>query len=98
MNTTITLDQAGRVLIPKALRDELELEPGDALQLETEGEKILLRPVRGTAQLKKEHGIWVLRTGEPLRVSPEKVLQELRAERDRSNLGTLTRKRAGRRR
>jgi AbrB family looped-hinge helix DNA binding protein len=98
MTTTITLDQAGRVLIPKALREELELEPGDALHLESEGEKILLRPVRGTMPLQKEDGIWVLRLGEPLRVSPEKVLQELRAERDRSNLGTPTRKRTGRRR
>jgi AbrB family looped-hinge helix DNA binding protein len=38
MTTKLTLDKAGRVVIPKPLRDELNLEPGDALQLEAEGE------------------------------------------------------------
>ncbi len=88
MTTRITLDQAGRVLIPKALREELELQPGDALQLESEGERILLRPVRGTMPLQKEGGIWVFRTGKPLRASTTgKVLDEIRNERDRMNMG-----------
>jgi AbrB family looped-hinge helix DNA binding protein len=47
LTTKLTLDKAGRVVIPKPLRDELNLGPGDALQLETEGEQITLRPVRG---------------------------------------------------
>jgi AbrB family looped-hinge helix DNA binding protein len=29
MNTTVTLDKAGQVVIPKTLRDELRLEAGD---------------------------------------------------------------------
>ncbi len=39
MNTTVTLDKAGRVLIPKSLRDEMHLEAGDTLELESEGER-----------------------------------------------------------
>ena len=57
--TKITLDQAGRVLIPKTLRQELHLGPGDTLQLENEGDEIRLRPLRPKALLKKEHGVWV---------------------------------------
>jgi len=47
------------VLIPKNLRQELHLGPGDTLELESEGDEITLRPVRPKALLKKEHGIWV---------------------------------------
>jgi AbrB family looped-hinge helix DNA binding protein len=88
MTTKLTLDQAGRVMIPKALRDELHLGPGDSLQLESEGERIMLRPVRGTMPLQKEDGIWVFRLGEPLSVSAtDAVLEDLREERDRKNTG-----------
>jgi AbrB family looped-hinge helix DNA binding protein len=64
MTTKLTIDQAGRVLIPKALRHELHLGAGDALQLESEGDEIRLRPVRPKALLKKENGVWVYQ-GEP---------------------------------
>lgn len=64
MTTKLILDRAGRVLIPKTLRQELHLGPGDTLQLESEGDEITLRPLRPKALLKKEHGVWVCQ-GEP---------------------------------
>lgn len=88
MTTKLTLDNAGRIMIPKALRDELNLEPGDSLDLESQGERIVLRPVRGTMPLRKEEGIWVFRTGQPLPASvTDRVLEDLRHERDRKNMG-----------
>ena len=88
MTTKLTLDSAGRIMIPKALRDELNLEPGDSLDLESQGERIVLRPVRGTMPLRKEDGIWVFRTGEPLPASvTDRVLEDVRDERDRKNIG-----------
>ncbi len=66
MNTRLIIDEAGRVVIPKPLREEWHLEAGDALELESAGEQITLRPVRGTAPLRKEHGVWVVYSGEPL--------------------------------
>ena len=68
MTTKLTLDRAGRVLIPKSLRQELHLDPSDALQLDSEGEEITLRPVRPKALLKKEKGVWVYQ-GEPTHAS-----------------------------
>jgi hypothetical protein len=35
-----------------------QLESGDVLQLETDGEIIILRPVRPNVVLKKELGVW----------------------------------------
>jgi len=59
MATKLTLDKAGRVVLPKPLRDRLQLAPGDTLHLEMEGERITLRPVRQNVMLKKELGVWV---------------------------------------
>lgn len=88
MNTRLIIDKAGRVVIPRPLREELHLEPGDALELESVGEQISLRPVRGTGPLTKEHGVWVFYTGQSLPASAtDEILQRIREERDLANLG-----------
>jgi AbrB family looped-hinge helix DNA binding protein len=88
MYTRIIIDKAGRVVIPKPLREELRLEPGDALEIENAGEQITLRPVRGTGPLTKEHGVWVFHTGDALPASAtDEMLRQIRAERDLANLG-----------
>jgi len=88
MNTRLIIDKAGRVVIPNPLRKELHLEPGDALEMDSAGERITLRPVRGTGQITKEHGVWVFYTGQPLPASAtDEMLQQIRQERDLANLG-----------
>jgi AbrB family looped-hinge helix DNA binding protein len=86
MMTKVTLDKAGRVVLPKPLRDELELAAGDTLELESRGEQIRLRPVRRGTPLQKERGIWVYRTGRPLTAATtDQTLRKMRKERDREN-------------
>ena len=88
MNTRLIIDKAGRIVIPKPLREELHLEPGDALEMESVGEEITLRPVRGTGPLVKEHGVWVFHIGQPLPASvTDEMLHQIREERDLTNLG-----------
>mgnify|MGYP001618181644 FL=1 len=88
MNATATIDKAGRVVIPKAMRDEMQLDPGDTLELECSGDQLSLRPARGTAPLKKERGIWVFRTGRPLPASAVRnAIREIREERYRRAAG-----------
>jgi AbrB family looped-hinge helix DNA binding protein len=83
MNTTVTLDKAGRVVIPKPLRDALRLAPGDELVLESEGDRVTLRPVRSASALRKEHGIWVFRSGRKVMAAEtDSVLENLRQKRD----------------
>jgi len=82
MTTKLTLDKAGRVVLPKPIRDEMQLGPGDTLQLETEGERITLRPVRPKAMLKKEFGVWVYQ-GEPADTSLPDLLDREREKRAR---------------
>jgi AbrB family looped-hinge helix DNA binding protein len=88
VKSQLILDKAGRVVLPKPLREALNLEPGDALELERSGEAITLRPVRGTGPLTKEHGVWVFRTGQPLpAAATDEMLQQIREQRDRANRG-----------
>jgi AbrB family looped-hinge helix DNA binding protein len=82
MTTKLTLDRAGRVLIPRALRKELHLGPGDSLQLNSEGGKITLRPVRPKALLRKERGVWVYQ-GEPTHASIPDLIDQEREKRSR---------------
>jgi AbrB family looped-hinge helix DNA binding protein len=88
MPMRLTLDKGGRIVIPKSLREALQLEPGDMLELEHTGDALTLRPVRGTGPLAKEQGVWVFRSGQPLAASTtDAVLEQLRTERDLANLG-----------
>ena len=86
MTTKLTLDGAGRVLIPKSLRQELHLSPGDALQLDSEDEQITLRPVCAKALLKKEKGVWVYQ-GELTQASIPDMIDREREKRSRELLG-----------
>jgi len=44
MKTTAQMDQAGRLVVPKAFRDALRLRPGDRLRVRTEGDSLVLEP------------------------------------------------------
>jgi AbrB family looped-hinge helix DNA binding protein len=88
MNDRLTIDKAGRIVLPKPLRDELRLEAGDTLEVESSGEEITLRPARGNAKLRKKHGVWVFRAGEPLtQAMVDKTARQVREEREAENLG-----------
>ena len=83
MIARLVLDKAGRIVIPKPLRDELHLAPGDSIEIESTGEQITLRPVRVTSPLTKEQGVWVFRSGVPLTESAtDDMLEVIRRERD----------------
>lgn len=59
MTAKVVLDKAGRVVLPKPLRERMRLNAGDALELDSDGDRITLRPVRQKAALQKEFGVWV---------------------------------------
>ena len=88
MNATLTIDKAGRVVLPKPVRDALQISPGDSLELESSEDHIVLRPARGRGRMYKKNGMWVFDSGEPLAADVvNQTIQRVRAERDRRNLG-----------
>ena len=82
MTTKVSLDKAGRLVLPKSLREEMQLGAGDTLVLESEAERITLRPVRSHALLQKEQGVWVYQ-GEPSNASIPDLVELQRAKRPR---------------
>lgn len=54
-----TLDRFGRIIIPKDVRDDMGLEAGAVLQIEKQGEKIVLQPLQGEPQVVEKNGILV---------------------------------------
>jgi AbrB family looped-hinge helix DNA binding protein len=90
MNATITVDKAGRVVLPKPVRDELQLQAGDSLELEVSGQEITLRSVRAKMRLHREDGMWVFTSDEPL---PENLVEDtmeaIRRERDEQIFGKM---------
>ena len=54
-----TIDRFGRIVIPKDVRDDMGLEAGAVLQIEKEGEKIVLQPIQGEPQVMEKKGILV---------------------------------------
>jgi len=92
MRTKVTIDKAGRVVLPKTLRDELRLAPGDTLDLTLQGEQVTLRPRRAVPPLQKERGVWVFRTGDPLTAQETRdALHGIREQRSRRNAGDARR-------
>lgn len=79
MTTKFRIDKSGRVVLPKSLRDELGLAAGDTLEIESRGGQIILRRERGGPSLRKEHGVWVYRTGRRLTAATtDRTLRRIR--------------------
>lgn len=92
MNTTsratVTIDKAGRLVLPKPMRDALHLKPGDTLEVERNNEQLTLRHRSPRAKAFMEKGVWVFDTGG--QITPEmvnEVLEQTRREREVRILG-----------
>jgi len=55
----LKVDKAGRIILPKPLRDRFQLREGSELSLEEHAEGLTLRPVEQKSSMVQQHGIWV---------------------------------------
>lgn len=88
MTATVTIDKAGRLVVPKPMRDALHLRAGDSFEIEREGEQLTLRHKPTKARASLENGVWVFDTGG--RITNEmvnEVLDQSRREREARILG-----------
>ncbi len=76
-----TIDNAGRVVIPKDLRVALNLNGGDEIEIDLEGERITLAPAPRQVRLRRgPHGLLTAEFDIPEH-GPEKVREELERTR-----------------
>lgn len=77
------MDKAGRLVIPKSIRRQLRLDPGDTLALESRGDQLTLKPIRPPVGLKKEHGVWVYHSEQIQKLSASELVEQDRERRIR---------------
>jgi AbrB family looped-hinge helix DNA binding protein len=78
---TIVIDKAGRLVLPKAIRDGLGLRPGSRLVVEMRSDHLELRPVEERPTLAKDNGWWVHQGSVDSAADVEEAVRRHRVER-----------------
>lgn len=80
----VRIDSAGRIVVPKAVRERLGLRKDRELQLEESGEMIMLKPVRQESAWVRDKRGWLVYTGTlPGNIDWDHLVQEDREARIR---------------
>ena len=94
----VPIDRAGRVVIPKNVRQELAIKPGDTLKVSVSGSSVTLTPNRETVGFVRKGQALVFSSGGGETLSEESVASLLEKGRDERHEGSFTGLRAPKRR
>jgi AbrB family looped-hinge helix DNA binding protein len=84
---TIKIDKAGRIVLPKPVRERLHLREGSELELEERADGLTLRPIEQRPSMVREHGIWVHLGKVPRGFDWDVVVDAVREERIKDTSG-----------
>src|SRR5437016_6345787 len=79
----VPIDNAGRVVLPRVIREELAIDPGDMLAVSVRGNEVTLRPKKEQAGFIRRKKALVFSTGTQQVLEPEMAaaaLDEIRGE------------------
>ncbi len=98
-NDVVPIDQAGRIVLPKNVRQELAIKPGDTFKVSIEGVAVTLTPNKESSGFMRKGKALVFATVGDETLSGEtvqEILESGRADHDsRSVEGLVSRKRRG---
>jgi AbrB family looped-hinge helix DNA binding protein len=95
---TVPIDQAGRIVLPKDVREELALKTGDTLKVAVHGTSVTLTPNKQATGLVRKGKALVFSTlgeGKLTDEAVQTVLEDVRSERDNITIGGLHRRKRG---
>jgi len=82
----LRIDKAGRIVVPKPLRERLGFKPDTELEAIEQPEGVLLRRVQQRPSMVKVDGLWVHQGSAEPGANWERILENLREERIESVL------------
>jgi AbrB family looped-hinge helix DNA binding protein len=88
MSNTITLGKAGRLVVPKPIRERLGLHEGSRLRLEISGGKLIAEPEPDPVSISLKAGFPVIGTGAAWKRGT--IVDALKADRDSREDGSGT--------
>jgi AbrB family looped-hinge helix DNA binding protein len=84
---TLKMDKAGRVILPKPVRDRLGLRAGSDLEILETPEGVVLRPAGRKPSIVKKQGLWVYIGELPPGFDAVEAIRDDREERIRKLAG-----------
>ena len=81
-NEMIQIDKAGRVVLPKPLREQFNLLPGDKLRLSVEGNGFRLEPTDAGGELVRKGSVLVFTGGFPEPITTAQVNELIEQDRE----------------
>jgi AbrB family looped-hinge helix DNA binding protein len=80
----VKIDSAGRIVVPKSVRDRLGLAKDSELALEERGDGIFLTPIQQHSALVRDKRGWWVHTGKPIgNIDWDRIVEDEREERMR---------------
>jgi len=77
----IKIDKAGRIVLPKPVRERFHLREGSELEIEERSDGLTLKPVEQRSSMVQENGIWVHLGKVPRGFDWGNVVESVRDER-----------------
>ena len=82
----VTIDKAGRVVIPKPLRDRFNLQPGAAMEIEAEAEGLRLTVEPTGSSLIRKKGVLIHHGAERVELDMPAFIEGQRDTRNREHV------------
>ena len=84
---TVKIDKAGRVILPKPVRERLGLHEGSDLEMQETPEGLVLRPADRRPSMVKKDGLWIHIGKVPPRFDAVQAIRDDREDRIRKQSG-----------
>lgn len=84
----VHVDKAGRLVLPKTIRQQLGITPDTALELISSPEGVLLRRVTEVPSMRLVDGLWVHQGAAHPNIDWNRIVDTVRDERDASAWNT----------